>query len=113
MQVHLPSVLCAWFCALISFTLILDAPAGGSNLKRKSGSSVTKSQLEKMAVYCGESGSSLYVMRNLRGAGLGPFSIQICQSILSCVNARCSQGVPITVTGPTSVPEVTFCNRSL
>src|ERR1017187_9539932 len=56
---YLPSFLCVWFSALISFTSIFDAPAGGSKVKRKSGSFVWKSQLEKIAVYSGVPSSSL------------------------------------------------------
>ena len=56
---YLPSFLCVWFSALISFTLIFEAPAGGSKVKRKSGSFVWKSQLEKIAVYSGVPSSSL------------------------------------------------------
>ena len=58
-HVHFTSFFRASFSAFISFTLILEAPAGGSNLKTKSGSFVVKSQFEKMAVYWGDSGSSL------------------------------------------------------
>ena len=37
---YLPSLLCAWFLLLISATLILVVPAGGSKLNRESGSLV-------------------------------------------------------------------------
>ena|ERR1017187_3355598 len=56
---YLPSGLCVWLAFLISATSIFDAPDGGSNVNRKSGNLFTKSQLEKIAVYCGEPSSSL------------------------------------------------------
>jgi len=56
---YLPSGLCVWLAFLISVTSIFDAPAGGSNVNRKSGSLVSKSQWESIEVYCGEPSSSL------------------------------------------------------
>src|SRR5579871_533407 len=105
---YLPSFFCASFWALIAATPILDAPGGGSKLNRKSGSFPSKSQCENSAMNCGEFSSSLYVNTILRGTGRAPSSTHTCQSTEPSEKARCSHGVPSTVTGPISVPETIF-----
>src|SRR5262249_49951802 len=85
----------------------LVAPAGA--LKAKSPSTLASIfQSLILSVYCGAPSRVLLVITHLRGPGLAPGSIQICQSVSGPRNARCSHSTPSTTPGPMCRPSVTL-----
>src|SRR4030095_3248106 len=83
---------------------ILDAPLGGGNLKTVSLKLGFKFQSIK-ETDCGRASSVRLVITTLRGSGLLPGVIQICQSALACPTAAWSQRSSATKSWPAFIAD--------
>src|SRR5258705_13226646 len=72
----------------------LVASAGGLNTNASASATASVFQSLILSVYCGAPVTVLLVITYFRGTGRAPLSIQICQSVSTPRNARCSHSTP-------------------
>src|SRR5258708_4231416 len=75
-------------------------PAGGLNTNASASAIASVFQSLILSVYCGAPATVLLVITYFRGTGRAPLSIQICQSVSTPRNARCSHSTPSTTPCP-------------
>src|SRR6476469_2072418 len=88
--------------------LAFVASAGGLNTNASASATTSVFQSLILSVYCGAPANVLLGITYFRGTGRAPLSIQICQSVSTPRNERCSHSTPSITPCPMCRAAMTF-----